>query len=165
MDAAMKLNTTIDDRAVVAKFNKLPDAVTQKMVITVKVLSEQLRDYIVRNKLNGQVLKRVTGALGRSIATDTQATATGAVGTVFSSGDVKYAAIQEFGGKTSPHVIMPVKAQALSFMMGGKQVFFRKVNHPGSVIPERSYMRSSLADMKQDILDTIALAAGEAVNG
>jgi len=34
--------------------------------------------------------------------------------------------------------------------------------HPGSVIPERSYLRSALDDMKDEILDGLADAATEA---
>jgi phage gpG-like protein len=74
---------------------------------------------------------------------------------------VKYAAIQEYGGKTSAHEILPVKAQALAFVIGGVQRFARRVEHPGSLIPERSYLRSSLEDMKGEILAALAEAATE----
>jgi phage gpG-like protein len=74
------------------------------------------------------------------------------VGSVFSSGDVKYAAIHEFGGQTAPHLIVPKKAQALAFMgKSGNQVFARQVNHPGSKMPERSFLRSALNDMSGEI--------------
>jgi len=47
-----------------------------------------------------------------------------------------YAAIQHFGGTTSPHVIRPKFARALAF--GG--VVVRQVNHPGSKIPARPFL-------------------------
>jgi hypothetical protein len=46
-------------------------------------------------------------------------------------------------------------------MMGGKDVFATIVHHPGSTMPERSFMRSSLAEMKDDIVSGIKEAAGE----
>jgi phage virion morphogenesis protein len=59
-----------------------------------------------------------------------------------------YAAIQNFGGKTSPHVIRPRTKRALSF--GG--IVVRSVNHPGSEIPARPYLRLTPGDMR-DIME------------
>ena len=42
------------------------------------------------------------------------------------------------------------------------QHFARKVEHPGSLIPERSYLRSALEDMKDEILASLTDAAAEA---
>ncbi len=95
------------------------------------------------------------------IAASVSADADSVVASVASEGDVKYAAIQEYGGKTSAHEILPVKAQALAFVVGGAQLFARRVEHPGSLIPERSYLRSSLDDMRDEILAALADAATE----
>ena len=103
-----------------------------------------------------------SGALRDSIVASISADADGVVASVGSEGDVKYAAIQEYGGKTSAHEILPVKAQALAFVAGGAQRFARRVEHPGSLIPERSYLRSSLDDMRDEILDALADAAADA---
>ena len=43
------------------------------------------------------------------------------------------------------------KTQALAFVIGGASRFARKVEHPGSLIPERSYLRSSLDEMRGEI--------------
>ena len=72
-------------------------------------------------------------------------------------------AIQEFGGKTAAHEILPVKAQALAFVAGGALRFARKVEHPGSLIPERSYLRSSLDEMSDEIVAALADAAAESL--
>jgi phage gpG-like protein len=106
--------------------------------------------YIRSEKLSGQVLNRRTGALSDSIGSEVTSTTFPVRGAVFSRG-VKYAAIHEYGGTTAPHVIMAKNAQALAFMMDGKMVFRRMVNHPGSVMPERSYMRSSVAENLNEI--------------
>jgi phage gpG-like protein len=84
---------------------------------------------------------------------------------VFSSGDVKYARIQEYGGRTPAHDIVPSKARALAFLIGGETVFARIVHHPGSTIPARSYLRSSLADMAGTIRDELNEAVAGALQG
>ena len=106
---------------------------------------------VKNDKLSGAVLNAGSGTLRDSIAANVSADADGVVASVGSEGDVKYAAIQEYGGKTSAHEILPIKAQALAFVVGGAQVFARRVEHPGSVIPERSSLRSSLDDMRDEI--------------
>lgn len=47
-----------------------------------------------------------------------------------------YAAIHQFGGKTSPHIIRPKRKQALAWPGG----IAKRVNHPGSRIPARPFM-------------------------
>ena len=54
------------------------------------------------------------------------------------------------------------RLEALAFVAGGAQHFARRVEHPGSLIPERSYLRSSLDDMRDEILAALADAAAEA---
>jgi hypothetical protein len=39
----------------------------------------------------------------------------------------------------------------LRFQLGGKVVFAKRVNHPGSRMPERSFLRSALYDMESEI--------------
>jgi hypothetical protein len=50
--------------------------------------------------------------------------------TLFISNSAKYAGAIDQGAR--PHVIRPRKAKALRFVVGGKVVFARKVNHPGN---------------------------------
>ena len=107
--------------------------------------------------------ERACGWLARSITNKVTYDADSVMARVFSSGDVKYAAIHEFGGTTSPHVIEPKKASALAFVVGGKQVFARRVNHPGSKMPMRSFLRSSLHDMSTEISTGMKQAVVEAI--
>lgn len=46
------------------------------------------------------------------------------------SNKTRYAAPIEYGAK--PHIIRPRRAKVLRFMLRGKVVFARKVNHPGN---------------------------------
>lgn len=143
--------TLVGDKALIGRMKSMPAAVHRALEVKVKLLALKLEKLVKTGKLNGQVLNRISGALSRSISHKVQATAQSVYGVVFSSGDVKYAGIHEYGGKTAPHVIEPKKAQALAFMAGGAMVFAKKVNHPGSKMPERSFMRSSLTDMSTEI--------------
>lgn len=70
---------------------------------------------------------------------------------------IPYAAIHEFGGVTKPHRIEPRNAKILAFQMGGSPVFARFVNHPGSRIPARPYLRPALAAKQDEIMKTFGV--------
>ena len=60
-------------------------------------------------------------------------------------GNLAYAAIHEFGGTTAARVIRARKGKALAFMgRDGNMVVRRSVNHPGSRMPKRPYMRPAI---------------------
>lgn len=148
------------DRDLIERLSSMPSKVHAALLRKVTALDLKL-EAKVKQKLSGEVLNVRTGALRRSIFGKVEDEPTRVVGKVASSGDVKYAAIHEFGGKTAAHEIVAKNGQALAFMMGGKQVFFKKVNHPGSTMPERSFLRSSLSDMKSEILEGLRQAVKE----
>lgn len=141
----------VGGKETIAKFRRMGAAIDAALYVKTISLALMLEKYIKTSKLNGQVLNRISGALARSINNKVDKMSGGVVAKIFSAGDVKYAGIHEYGGVTPAHVILPKKAQALAFMMGGKMGFFAKVNHPGSKMPERSYLRSSLRDKSVEI--------------
>jgi phage gpG-like protein len=147
-------------QALDAKLSGYPDALAASLGKASDLLASALVAKIVGDKLAGGVLQSGTGALAASISSEVISGSDGILATVRSSG-VKYAAIQEFGGKTPAHEILPLKGQALAFIANGAQRFARSVQHPGSQIPERSYLRSSLSDMSDQILDAFSQAANE----
>jgi phage gpG-like protein len=104
----------------------------------------------IQQKLSGEAVQTRSGALAASIISSIENNGSGTSVSISSTG-VPYAAIQEFGGKTAAHDIVAVKGKALAFSAGGSQVFARSVHHPGSTIPARSYLGSSLAEMRDDI--------------
>jgi phage gpG-like protein len=144
-----------------ARFDAYPAALQAALGAKATELATALAD-LVKNKLSGAVLNTSSGALRDSIAASVTADSDSVLASVGSEGDVKYAAIQEYGGKTSAHEILPVKGDVLAFVSGDGQRFARRIEHPGSVIPERSYLRSSLEDMKDEILAALASTAAEA---
>lgn len=137
---------------VLKRLKSKPAQVRSALLQKVYILTLKLEAHVKNDKLSGQVLNTVSGRLKRSIQSKIVDSGETITGQVFSSKDVPYNAIQEFGGKTSAHLILPNKAKALAFMYEGKMTFARVVHHPGSVIPERSYLRSALADMKPEII-------------
>jgi phage gpG-like protein len=145
-----------------ALLDALPAALASALAAKSVELSAALADRVRNDKLMGAALNPRSGALRDSIEGEVVADGDGLIASVGSVGDVKYAAIQEYSGRTAAHEILPDKAQALAFMIGAAQFFARKVEHPGSLIPERSYLRSSLEEMSGEIASTLAGAAAEA---
>src|ERR1700733_14359290 len=103
-----------------ARFDAYPAALQAALGAKATELAETLAD-LVKNKLSGPVLNTSTGALKDSIVASVTADADGVLASVGSEGDVKYAVIQEYGGKTSAHEILPAKANVLAFLIGGAQ--------------------------------------------
>ncbi|MGH6848443.1 MAG: hypothetical protein ACREC0_13705 [Methylocella sp.] len=116
----------------------------------------------IQQKLSGEVLQTRSGALAASIISSIENNGSDTSVSISSTG-VPYAAIQEFGGKTAAHDIVAVKAKALAFSMGGQQIFAKSVHHPGSTIPARSYLGSSLAEMSDEIESDFKQAILEAL--
>jgi phage gpG-like protein len=145
-----------------AALAEMPERVRAALSEKANALAAELEAKI-QQKLSGAVLNARTGALARSIiATIEEGTANISV-RIATSGDVKYAAIHEFGGTIPPHQIVPDKAKALAFAIGGKQTFAARVNLPAVTMPERSYMRSSLAEMADAIRRELSEAVIEAM--
>lgn len=155
------LSATIELRNAQGALQKIPQEVGEAIAAKIRILTTNLQHHVVADKLQGQVLHHRSGALAQSIQQNVETSGGVTTGEVYSSGDVKYAAIHEFGGTTAAHDILPDKAEALAFMIGGQQVFAKIVHHPGSRMPERSFLRSSLADMTDLIVAGIREAAAK----
>jgi phage gpG-like protein len=144
--------------ALAATPERLRNALSSKAALLAVALQAK-----VQQKLAGAVLNARTGTLARSIIATIDDASPGVSVSIATSGDVKYAAIQEFGGTIPPHQIVPDKAKALAFVIGGKQGFAARVQIPAVAMPERSYMRSSLADMAGEIRDGLSEAVAAAM--
>lgn len=140
----------------------LPSQLQARLEAKARDLAAALAAKVRDEKLSGQALDAKSGALKASITADVVIDDGTVTATVGSAGDVKYAAIQEFGGRTSAHEILPDKAQALAFVVGGVLRFARRVEHPGSTLPARGYLSSSLEESRDEIVAELATAATEA---
>ncbi len=112
-------------------------------------------------KVSGPVLKNQSGTLRRKINSQFEESGTDITGSVGLA--LIYGAIHEYGGVTRAHVIRARKAKALAFQMGGQTIIRKSVQHPGSKMPERSYLRSSLRENKARIKGNIAAAVAQGV--
>ena len=123
-------------------------------------LQQRLLDKVEAN-LSGDVLQARSGALKASVAASLAADGNGVAVTIASTG-LPYAAIQEHGGTTAPHDIVPVKARALAFAGG----FAARVHHPGSATPARAPLGGALEALGDDIAgglkDAVRAALGAA---
>ncbi|HVU44346.1 MAG TPA: hypothetical protein VHD86_25130 [Xanthobacteraceae bacterium] len=154
-------DVSLNDTATAA-LGAMPERIRAALVAKAGVLAAKLQAKIGQ-KLSGEVLQMKSGALAGSIGVTIEETSGGVAVRLATSADVKYAAIHEFGGVIPPHEIVPDKAKALAFLVGGKQAFAARVNLPAIAMPERSYMRTSLAEMADDIRDELAATAIEAI--
>ena len=152
----------VGDREVIARFREMPSKMRGALVRKVTALRLKLEAHIKNDKLSGQVLKVQTGNLRASIFSQTIDEGDTIIGRAASSGDVKYAGIHEFGG------VIEHPGGTPYMMIEGKTVFVSKmlsknlnlpVTAPHSIpMPERSFMRSSLADMREEIVDGMTQA-------
>jgi len=141
------------------RLDAFPTALRAELTSKSDALARALVDK-VSEKLDGGVLNARSGALKASISARVTGAGDGVEARVGSFGGIKYAAIQEYGGLTAAHEILPSKGAALAFVVDGAMRFARRVDHPGSVIPERSYLRSSLEDMREEIVAALADSVG-----
>jgi phage gpG-like protein len=147
----IEINNKISEK--LDKFSdNIADIVTKKM----NQLTIKLTNKIKKDKLSGNVLKVQTGRLRNSIHNNVINLGSKIIGEV--STNVKYAAIHEYGFSGTE----TVKAH-LRKLKNGKQIniksFSRNMN-----MPERSFMRSSLNEMKDEFITKIKEAVIEDLN-
>ncbi|MDE2467771.1 MAG: hypothetical protein KGL35_03275 [Bradyrhizobium sp.] len=156
----------------IARLGALSSAMSQAVATTITYETQAVKNAA---SVRMAELFKNPGRMQDSLSTDVVIDGPTTVGTVMASG-LPYLAIQEYGGVTSPHDIFPVNASVLAFMSpgsavfkegstSGDMVFTRVVHHPGSVMPERSYMRYALAQRRSSIRDSLFAATQTAVAG
>ena len=151
-----------------ARFSAIGPALQDKLRVFFAAFTLRLRDQV---KANIAERFKSTGPLYQSVQSEMIEEPGSITGRVFTAG-VPYAAIQEYGGRTRPHIIQPVNASVLAFMSpasigiskGGSNllVFAKQVNHPGSNLPERTYARLALVQMRGQFTDGIRGVVSEA---
>jgi hypothetical protein len=145
-----------------AKASRLHEVLFAK----VQALTFQLQSKVVA-KLSGEVLHRRTGILAGSV--HTTATSDGAIirGTVSAAGPpATYGRFHEYGISRAWE-IRATRAKALAFQLGVKEnartIFAKSVVHP--LLPQKSFMRSTLQESEQEIRDALAQAVADVLIG
>ncbi|KWI90192.1 hypothetical protein WM08_15160 [Burkholderia ubonensis] len=146
---------------VIARVNRIVPNVRNALVERVQRLVIQLQAHVVADKLSGQVLNVRSGRLRRSVnqaVVTTETTVTGIVST-----PVEYAAAHEYGFRG----VVTVKEHVRQVTMGWGKPLTTPVtatvrSHPMKMnLPEKSFLRSALADQREDILRGIREATAE----
>lgn len=162
----MIIGTVTGDKEVEAKLRNLPQAIRIQLANEVKRQWFALQSHVVRSKLSGQVLRRVTGNLASSINVGGSQSASefidGSAGPIIGrvGTKVRYGRIHEFGGTYT------VKAHTRRFTkVFGRDVTpgIANVNSYSVTMPERSFLRSALADRDQVIRAALRRAVGVAL--
>lgn len=143
------LNVTISDEAIKARLPLMSKQVHSNLKREIYRQAIDLQRYIIQEKLHAPggysatLLHRRTGNLARSIQQKVTDTPTSIEGKVYSDGSVDYAGIHEYGGTI--------------------QKFGRRVGEYNINMPKRSFMRTSLAENKEKIVEAMKAAVREGV--
>lgn len=147
------------DTELVDQLRAKEDLFDQVMTQRMHAVVDEVQRHVVTDHLSGPTgehsLSRQRGNLARSLQTGVEGDSGTVEGRVFFTGDVPYAAIHEFGGVIPAHDVVPKNAQALHFMMGGKEVFAKIAHIPDIVMPERAPLRTGFQERAQWIVDQI----------
>jgi phage gpG-like protein len=138
---------------VLAKYAGLRERLHAALLRTVEVETKLLQQHVVEDKLSGQVLRVRTGTLRRSITEtvqDAPGVITGRVGT-----NLGYGLAHEFGATIQIPEIVPRRAKALHWMSGGQSVFAMRARAHPVRLPERSFLRSALADRRDAFIAAV----------
>ena len=150
----------IGDREVASKLKELEPKIYNSLLFTITKLSIQLQAKIKSEKLTGQVLKTRTGTLRRSINYRVDKTPSEIIGRVGIGADAaKYGIMHEFGFRGTENIRSHLRTikKAWGKSISPKQISVR--SHTRTVnYPERSFMRTALAEMRPIIQNDISKA-------
>lgn len=169
------------DKAVIAKLGRASERINARVAAGMKYTLMGMQATVQSKKLvGGNPLHQRTGALSRSVHWDITPENGIAVGRLYAGGETaKYAGIHEYGGTFNipahPRVAawlggrgigrsMKVK-KALRMYRGGRGRYAQAIEFQSQIVrahtatyPERSFLRSTLAEWKDRFLDAMKQA-------
>lgn len=157
----MKISAqVVGEERLMSNLGRFPESVKQSLIREVTKISIDLQRKVISQKLHGQVLQQRSGRLARSInqrVVQEDLKVTGSVGT-----NVSYGRIHELGGtfKVAEHMRMM------------RQAFGKPMKDPRMVtvrahtvtFPQRSFLKSSLDEMRGAIVSRLSAAAQTAAS-
>ncbi|AJX27465.1 phage virion morphogenesis protein [Burkholderia pseudomallei] len=183
----MKISGDIKGASIVERrIGEIPSGIRTALEKKISELAVRLQTHVVNDKLRGQVLNYRSGMLSRRVAQAVVESGDGTSITGIVSDYAEYAAIHEYGGiirrMSKPGVArLRIDARGNLLRQGDKgslanlAVFakerhkrVREVSYKGGKpyiikMPERSFLRSALADMREEILEEIEQAVAKAL--
>ena len=153
--------TVIGADAVIANLGQVHTGVHRAVVRAVRRKTNELVR-LQKEKVSGPVLKTKTGTTRRGInaefaETDTSITGSAGIG----KEKAKYPAVHEYGGTFN--IKEHVRTVKKIFGKPLKTPVTQTVRAHTATFPERSFLRSALREMREEILREIETAAAEAV--
>jgi len=149
----LQSSLVVSDKAL-AKLKALPSGLKEELRKSVTRLAIKLQRYIMESKLSGQVLHVRTGNLRSSITQNVEETQGSIVATVGTN--VWYGRVHEYGFKGTANVpeslrtIKQAWGKSITPVTVTVKAHTRRVN-----LPERSFLRSALADMAPEIREAM----------
>lgn len=121
-----------------------------RLMTFIKLTVIKLQRHVKQDKLTGQVLHVRSGTLRRSITSKVKQSSTGVYGIVGTN--VVYGAVHEFGfsGRQNVKAHLRKVKQAFGRQIKERQVAVRAFTREVK-LPERSFLRSALKDMRPEI--------------
>jgi phage gpG-like protein len=147
--------------SVVSKFQTLPPQIHAKVKDRMQRLVMTLLTKVKEEKLNGQVLRNLSGTLYRSInqrVDDQGSSITGSVGT-----NLVYARAHEFGVDQEVQIREHLRTVTMAWGRELKEPVICIVSaHQAHMhLPERSFLRSALEDMRPQVREQLLQAMRE----
>lgn len=151
----------VGDKELIAKFDALPDKVRDRLTRAVTEQGFALQRYVQEGKLSGQVLHVRSGVLRTSINLQVRQLSQSVEGSVGTN--VVYAAVHEYGfdGDVTVRPYTRQVTQVFGNPWSGTAEVREHIRHMH--MPERSFLRSALADMTQEIGEALAAAVQGAI--
>jgi len=153
----------VGDQQVLERLRAVPDAVNSGLLRAITQLGIELQRDVQQDKLSGQVLRSRTGALKSSIDLRVDQNGGAITANVFT--DSRYGGVQEYGfaGTVSVRASLRRITEAFGRPIGEKTISVRAYDRRVD-LPERSFLRSALEDMRPAIRDGVEAALAEAVS-
>jgi phage gpG-like protein len=148
---------TVDVSRAIAKIGRVSEKTRAALRPAMVSLAADLKASVLV-KLSGAVLNKISGALYDSIKSQLIENTTSIYSRVYvdpASPAAKYAAIHEYGGV----IHHPGSDKFQAWQAGGAWIYTNHTKPHDIPMPERSYMRSSLEEMRGQIIDRLTTAA------
>ena len=153
----------VGDVQLLERLRALPDAINSGLLREITQLGIELQRHVQQDKLSGQVLRSRTGSLRSSIGLRVDQSGGAVTASVFT--DSRYAGAQEYGftGTISVRASLRRIRDAFGRPIAEKTISVRAYDRRID-LPERSFLRSALADMAPVIRDEVGAALAEAIS-
>lgn len=153
----------LGDVQLLERLRALPDAINSGLLRGITQLGIELQRRVQQDKLSGQVLRSCTGSLRSSIGLQVDQSDGAVTASVFT--DSRYAGALEYGftGTVSVRTSLRRIRQAFGRPIAEKTISVRAYDRRMD-LPEHSFLRSALEDVRPAIRDGVQAALAEAVS-